>query len=534
MSMRIAVLIAPSVIWILNDHSVWPWDHAMYGTWTLRAWRAHLLGPAGWLNFMILHTLTLSGTAPLIAWAGQFFVPLRHLTGDFESAILFLNVLLASGTLLFVYLITRRLGAGVLVGLVAVAACGSCQLFIGLTHNYLTEMVQCFATANMMFVAWRAEKRSLLRMLSLALGAVGLSFLSKASSAPFVLPFLTYIAVALFVARDVPKAPTRASDLILFGAAVALVGATLGWYYVAWEPTVRHFIDSTTADVALIWGSPVQLGPKLRFWTSTLSLAMSPFHVVSVCIGGAITLSIAIATIQLRQIPLGNWTKSGLESGLLFALALAGTVCLTVFAYSLQINEDTRFLLPLIPMVAVLLGYALSVFRSHVLAIVFLVAFAGDAVLAHAYTFRRDPLHIVQIFWLWKIEPSDADKRLLTAGVQATCSPEIADRYNVVSVSYTRLNGNSADFYAEKERYRKGYGCYYRAFGPSEQNVQGVLAKITEIAPPYILTVHPDKQFPPDIVNTVSKPVAEFLAGDPRYALIPGSGDYLLVYRKIR
>src|ERR1035441_3305935 len=99
----IAAMVVPSTIWILNDHSVWPWDHAMYGDWTLRIWQSHMLGPLGWLNFMV-HAL--GGTPPLIAWAGQFFVPLRHLTGEFESAILFLNVCVATGTLLFIYLVT--------------------------------------------------------------------------------------------------------------------------------------------------------------------------------------------------------------------------------------------------------------------------------------------------------------------------------------------------------------------------------------------------------------------------------------------
>jgi hypothetical protein len=43
-----------------------------------------LLGPIEWL---ISSADTLPGASPIIAWIGQFFVPLRHLTGEFESAI---------------------------------------------------------------------------------------------------------------------------------------------------------------------------------------------------------------------------------------------------------------------------------------------------------------------------------------------------------------------------------------------------------------------------------------------------------------
>jgi hypothetical protein len=38
---------------------------------------------------------------------------------------------------------------------------------------------------------------------------------------------------------------------------------------------------------------------------------------------------------------------------------------------------------------------------------------------------------------------------------------------------------------------------------------------------------------PADFLNVVSKPVAEFLAEAPRYALMPDSGQYLRIYRKV-
>jgi hypothetical protein len=528
----IAALMAPNVIWILNDHSVWPWDQAYYGDWTLRTWRAHLLGPVGWSSAMI-HAL--SDRPPLIAWVGQFFLPLRHLTGDFESALLVLNIVAASGTLALVYITTRRLGASVLAGLVAIAACGSSQLFIALTHQYLVEMLQCFAVACMMFVAWRAEKRSVGRVLSLTLAAVALSFLSKASSAPFVLPFLAYIAVALFVTRRRPKPQTSASDLILLIAAVALTGGACAWYFINWEPTVRHFIEATLGDVALNYGSAVHIATKLKYWTTTLGLALSPFFLVSICIAGVIVLAIAKAMIPLREIPFGDWAVFSLESGLLFALALAGTVCLTLLGYSVQINEDTRYILPVIPMVAVLVGWSIFLFQSRALSAVFLLTLACDAALTHGYSFRTDPLRISPINWLsseWQIQLDPADRSLLTAAVESTCQVGIANRSNIVGVEYIRFNALSANFYAEKKRYTASYRCYYVNLGFTETDLQRALERVTAILPPYILTIAPEKQLLPDFLNVISKPVAEFVARDPRYALMPNSGEYLLIYEQ--
>jgi 4-amino-4-deoxy-L-arabinose transferase-like glycosyltransferase len=480
----------------------------------------------------MIHALTQygQGRPPLIAWAGQFFLPLRHLTGGFESAMLVLNIVAASGTLALVYVTTRRLGASVLAGLVAIAVCGSSQLFIALTHQYLVEMLQCFAAACMIFVAWRAEKRSVGRVLSLTLAAVALSFLSKASSAPFVLPVLAYIAVALFVTQRRPKPQTSASDLILLIAAVALTGGTCAWYFINLEPTVRHFIEATSGDVALNYGSAVHIATKLKYWTTTLGLALSPFFLVSICIAGAIVLAIAKAMIPLRKIPFGDWAVFSVESGLLFALALAGTVCLTLLGYSLQINESSNYILPVIPMVAVLLGWSLSLLQSRALSAVFLLALGCDAALAHGYSFGTDPLRITPTPWLWQIQVDTSDKSLLTAAVDSTCQAGIA---NIVGVDYIRFNAVSANFYAEKKSYTTGYRCYYGNLGYLEKDIQHALEKITATLPPYILTVAPEKQLlPPDFLNVVSKPVAEFVARDPHYALTPNSGEYLLIYER--
>src|SRR5262249_48359435 len=77
----IAACLVSSTIWILNDRSVWPWDQANYADAALRLWQAHNLGIAAWVDEVIN---TLGDKQPLMTWIGQFFVPFRHITGDFE------------------------------------------------------------------------------------------------------------------------------------------------------------------------------------------------------------------------------------------------------------------------------------------------------------------------------------------------------------------------------------------------------------------------------------------------------------------
>src|SRR5262249_17124152 len=185
---------------------------ALYGDATLRLWQTRLSGIGAWVH-AVIHVL--GGQQPLMTWLGQFFVPLRHLTGNFESAILFGHLVGAGGTLMLVYCIARRLGANRLSCLAGIMVCAGSGLFIGMTHQYLVELMQCLAAASCVAVAWGAEKRSTVRTLALVMAIVALSFLSKSSSMIFVLPMLTYIAVVLWIMRRKKRPAFQWIDAVL-------------------------------------------------------------------------------------------------------------------------------------------------------------------------------------------------------------------------------------------------------------------------------------------------------------------------------
>jgi hypothetical protein len=221
------------------------------------------------------------------------------------------------------------------------AVCGGSGLFIGLTHHYLTEMIQCFAAAFVMFVAWRSEKRSVARTLSLAVIAIALSFLSKPSSVIFVRPMLTYIVIALWITPQNARLLFQRTDAPLLLSAVLILGAAATWYAVNWRYIAQHFVDATVADTALHWGSPVNLLVKLNYWSGWFLKSLSPFPLISLCIVAPIIISFAISIIRLLKRPPLEWAQASVETGTLFALTLAGAIIATLFAFSLQINLGT-------------------------------------------------------------------------------------------------------------------------------------------------------------------------------------------------
>lgn len=230
--------------------------------------------------------------------------------------------------------------------------------------------------------------------------------------------------------------------------------------------------------------------------------------------------------------------QTSVDTGTLFALALASTIAATLFAFSLQINEDTRFLLPLMPAIGILVGWSLSMWNQTVQAF-FFAASVLNAALNHGYAHGYNPLNISAHNYLWQVDRNTNDKILLSQAVRSTCRPKTAGRPNFIVVSYLTLNVNSINFYSEKNRYAFGYRCTYETNRFMETNVAAALDRINAVAPAYVVTVAPERQphpgsepgFAPDFVNVVSGPVTEHLSKDVRYTPATQSGSYLLIYR---
>ncbi len=221
-----------------------------------------------------------------------------------------------------------------------------------------------------------------------------------------------------------------------------------------WEATVAHFVEATRGQEALHYGSPVVLLTKLWYWISTLSVGLSPLTVVSgaTCI---ITVVHRGGSRSLMEDTFRDRISVAMENGTLFALVLAGTILLTLLAFSLQINEDQRYVLSLIPMVAVLLSWSLSVLRQKILTAVFLCTLAASSVAVYSYSFGLYDPDDADNPWNWQLQLDPDDAMLLTTAVRASCPPENANQTNLFVVDYANLNGHSANFYAEKTPTRR-------------------------------------------------------------------------------
>src|SRR6185503_5925104 len=101
----------------------------------------------------------------------------------------------------------------------------------------------------------------------------------------------------------------------------------------------------------------VHFPTKIVYWARSLATALSPFYLFAICIAIVVAAALIIAILRSYHNRFSAWAEMLVENGGLFALALTGTVIATLCAFSLQINEDRRFLLPLIPLISVAVAW---------------------------------------------------------------------------------------------------------------------------------------------------------------------------------
>ncbi len=524
----IAVLLLPSLVWIFLDHRVWPWDPAYYGDWTLHLLRLMHEGHfRPWYNATI-HALGIM--PPLLVWAAQVFVPLRHLTGSVESALLLSNICASAATLALVYKTACDLApqGRMLRGLAAASVCGGASLFIGLTHHYLTEPLQAFTSVLAIAMALHAERRSALRNITFAIILTSLGLLAKASSIIFVLPALAYMAVAVLATRGDQRPLIKRTDVAWLAVAIASAIAAIGWYAANRDAMMAHFVQATVGDEVKNYRQPTPYFEELGYWIATMADVLSLTRLIPMllCILTFAALIISAWRLDMRR----GWVvmRDIVTNGTLYGYYLAATLAANAFGFALQINHEARYLAPLIPVMAVLVGWALAVLRRPLLAPLVLTMATASGIAANMVTFGLVPTLSYKM-WLWPVDATPDERNALTRVVATTCRNEIYPP--VLGVSYPWTNANSANFYAEKQRLKRGPGCKYLSM--PQDSVESTLAWLDTVQAQFVVTISPERQDPPNFANVSAKPIAEALVSDSRFELLPESDERFKMYKRV-
>lgn len=489
------LLIAPSLIWIRLDQAVWAWDQSGYGQASVDLFYTLANEPGQWPEALLQ---ALKRKPPAIAWAGQFFVPLRMLTGSIEAGLLVSVVIVQFLSLIVMYQALYQLSGGrLLISLAGVMVMASASLFVGLSHQFLVEPLQLLAVSWFILVMSFAPKWDRAFILSQLFAATVFAMLVKTSSPIYCigpgLLALRYVVWPNPIQRSVTAGKKR--TVFFLGVGVLLIVLAIGWYSHNLEAVIRHVSISSTGPVAELYGKSEPFLNSFVYWLGAAQQNFfAPFvleGVVLIVIAGIIRFIINRQTTSAHF----NWCGGIALLQIIFVLAV----------FSTSPNRDNRYLLPLLPYVSLLMCWVLYQVNIKLITWISIAAFSLQLVWVYSQAFAFINLSPQASTWLQPVSRNPHQSIVLNAIVSRTCNQDSAGQYTVIGVELPWLNSETVSYFASKRRLENHLRCYYIPLGFAQSDPEVVIAAVMTVDPQYFVTLDPDLYpIPADAFNQVS------------------------------
>jgi len=253
----------------------------------------------------------------------------------------------------------------------------SAPLFVTLGGYYLVESIQTLAVAWFILIMARAGRWDPAYTISHLLAAAAFACLTKVTT-PLFCVWPGFLALMTAVRRW--HAPgvwqwRRASVAAMAAASLCLSALAVVWYYQNWATVIAHARVASSGPVAAAWGREDAFLPTLWFWLQEVG---SNFFLVPLAWPLVVLLAIVGICIRTRQ-------STPLAAGTLVAVLQIVTV-LSVFA--LSSNRSARYLLPVLPYIAILVCWGVQRLHSQIVTGLSVVSFGLQLIVVYANRVR--------------------------------------------------------------------------------------------------------------------------------------------------
>ena len=357
-------MILPNLIWILLDRGMWVSDTALYGLSAVKLHHVLIHDPANWLQ----GALSVGPKPPVLAWVGQFFVPIGKSIGNIDSGLLLVNFLSQGLALAFLFGALIEYCSDRLFAITGCAAVASAPLFIDVSTQLYVQPVQLAAVCWFIYIMALSRRWDALTVVLQLIAATSLAMLSSISSMAFgVVPGAVALAQAL------SKVPRRLRlerrHGIHFALSAALAIATAAWY----RRNMFDALEYGRFSVDYVWAGLLGADylQKLLAWTLLLLYGF--------LIALAVSCLLLLGIMVLRS-------RSSAATGRLFLLPLLvsvfqiGLALAIISSTSLQVQ---RYPLPLLGYLALIVGVSLMKINKRWLTRTVLAIFVAQLVLAN-------------------------------------------------------------------------------------------------------------------------------------------------------
>jgi hypothetical protein len=531
-----AVLAAPSFVWAAIDRSIWEWDQSGYGIASIQLWVALRLDPSSWLSALFN---TRPWRPPAIFWLGEFFVPLRHVVGSVQVAMLLSVEVTLAATLALLFVACRRLAEGrALPALAGTIVAASAPMVVNISHQYLVETIQTAAVVWVLFVMISARRWHPAVTLAQLAAAVSFGLLTKLSTPLYVAaPAAVAVIVALSNGVRIPRWWRAPSFVASAALATGLVLVTGAWYAHNFQQAWDH--AKLSADSPL-YGPQASFTTRLDAWLGrfgeALFLPYFDFALVALLLLG---LGVFLARHRLAA-------RATLYRWLVLAGCVGSVVPALVFL-STQTNTDSRFIIPTIPGIAVGLAALLVTVGSKRLAVLIALLLTGQFALMTLQSFDANaPAQIVDPHGRSVPVARSNVARQLDEIVRYTCDHTPGGRVNTVGASYPWLSANTVNLLSLEQF--AGGGCSWQSIGDGVTDPELGWQALTGVDSPFLLTMdfgNPRNQLPGDLaaqvsananLNVIDVPVLRRALRSGRYTIVPSfrRSGLLLLQRSTR
>jgi hypothetical protein len=521
------VLVLPSAVWAFLNHSIWPWDPAWYGEVSVDLW-ATLRNDAGNWGTAMAHAF--GAKPPAVAWLGQFFVPFGGLVGGDSTALLLSIVVTQAAIVALVFAACRRLGLSNVSSFVGALLVAAAPLFISMSHEYFAEPIQTLAVAWALYVVASARRWPIALTAVQIPGIVALAMLAKLSSPAYIgAPlFATMFLAMLGPSEGRPPSPVPWRDpRVLVSALVSalLAYGAVAWYGINQQAAIDH-ARLAGADTGL-YGVNKGFVKQLPEWLGWFRDASFLPHI------GPVILALSAASLVLLVRRRG--ARPTLDQRLVAAATCVLTIAVVLVLFASQANTETRYLLGLVPCIAILVAIVIDASGSRNLVVAVAVVAGFEFGLGELQSFGQTPIASMSDPRLTAPSSETPFARELNDVVDQTCTPGSSWKINMVGADYPWFNHNTLEMLAF-ERYRlSGLRCYYTALGYAEKDPEVAWKRLQQFLSPYYISIdYGDKAnplpaaqqsliAPSDPFNVVNIAIFNRVRASKSYDVVPGS-----------
>ena len=350
-----ALLLAiPHFIFIFLNEKPFMSDARVYGTVSLKLLDCLIHRPLEWPLAMLYE---LRGSAPMLAWLGQFFVPLRYMLGSIDVALLFTASVFQAFIVWMFFKIIVRLFQSDLIAVIGSLVIISAPFYHHVSTIFYGEQLQVLVVVWFIYILVFRDSWKPAYVLIQVLSALAFGQLVKASTILYVVVPLILIVVFLVKERDSIlkfdwKRHLRSIFVCMFTLFLFLI-----FYSINFK---RLFGHAHQSFFSVLWGTkmpPLEKVLSLASGINRAFLITELFYVV---------LAVFLLNIALKP----RWKFDKKYNFVpIVALSQIGIV-MTILSFG--VAEDRRFIVALLPFFALLFCWFISFINKKVLLLLIL------------------------------------------------------------------------------------------------------------------------------------------------------------------